>query len=107
MTGVRVVLCTVPQAQARALADTLLSEHLVACVNFLGPLTSRYVWQGAIEEASEVLLLMKTSALRVAALRARLVALHPYDVPEVLELPVEGGHAAYLQWVLDSCAAEP
>lgn len=103
MTGVRVVLCTVAEAKARDLADALLRDGLVACVNFVGPITSRYVWQGAIEEASEVLLVMKTSATRVLALRQRIVAMHDYQVPEVIELPVEGGHPPYLQWVLDTC----
>ncbi len=104
MTGVRVVLCTVPEDKARDLSDTMLREGLAACVNFLGPVTSRYVWQGAIEEAREVLLLIKTSAERVAALRQRVVALHPYQVPEVIEVSVEGGHPPYLQWVLDTCS---
>jgi periplasmic divalent cation tolerance protein len=103
MSGVCVVLCTVGESKARALADALLGERLVACVNFLGPLTSRYVWQGAIEEAREVLLVMKTTTACVAALRARIVALHEYQVPEIIELSVAGGHPPYLEWVLASC----
>ncbi|HLU39884.1 MAG TPA: divalent-cation tolerance protein CutA, partial [Planctomycetota bacterium] len=95
-----------PGDAARGLADALLRDGLVACVNFVGPLVSRYVWQGAIEEAREVLLVMKTSADRVAELRQRIVALHSYQVPEVIELPVEGGYGPYLQWVLDTCAAK-
>jgi periplasmic divalent cation tolerance protein len=104
MTAVRIVLCTAPAAAAKGLADALLGERLVACVNCIGPVTSRYVWQGAIEEASEMLLLMKTTVARLPALRQRILALHGYQVPEIVELPVEGGHAPYLQWVLDTCA---
>lgn len=107
MTGVRVVLCSVPEDRARALVDALLGERLVACANFVGPVTSRYVWKGAVEEAREVLLVMKTSASRVAVLRKRIVALHPYEVPEIVEVAVEGGHPPYLQWVLDTCVGEP
>ena len=106
MTGVCVVLCTVPEANASQLVEPLLRDGLIACANFLGPVRSRYVWQGAIEEAHEVLLLMKTSAAQVAALRQRIVALHPYQVPEVIELPVAGGHAPYLQWVLETCQSQ-
>lgn len=105
MTGVRLVLCSVPEEHARVLADALLGANLVACVSFLGPVTSRYVWKGAVEDARETLLLMKTSAACTAALRARIVAMHSYEVPEIIELPVDGGHAPYLQWVVDTCAA--
>jgi periplasmic divalent cation tolerance protein len=104
MSGVRLVLCTVPEAQARPLADALLAERLVACVNFVGPITSRYVWQGAIEETRELLLLMKTATARAAALRDRIRALHGYQVPEILEFDVADGYPPYLQWVLESCA---
>jgi len=107
MSAVRIVLCTVPEAAARDLVDALLGERLVACVNQLGPVTSRYVWQGHIEEAREVLLVMKTAVARTTELRERIVALHPYDTPEVLDLAVEGGHAPYLQWVLETCASPP
>lgn len=101
-----VLLCTVPPDRARAVADPLLAERLVACVNFVGPVRSRYRWQGAIEEGEETLLVLKTVRHRLAAVRQRLLELHPYDVPELLELPVAGGLGAYLQWVADS-VAEP
>lgn len=102
-TGVTVVLCTAPPAEARALVDTLLQERLIACANILGPFVSRYRWEGKIEEGEEVLLLMKARSDAVQQLRNRIAGLHSYDVPEVLELPVQGGLQAYLDWVLGAC----
>jgi periplasmic divalent cation tolerance protein len=100
-TDVRVVLCTVPSPDvAEQLARSLLEEKLVACVNVLPGVRSIYRWQGAIEEASELLLLMKTARDRYDALEERIRALHPYDLPEVLALDVADGSAAYLGWVL-------
>lgn len=95
-----VVMCTVPEATATVLVDSLLEQRLVACVQMIGPVRSRYRWQGAIEESAEVLLVLKTACDRVAALRAAVLARHPYQLPEILELPVTGGHEAYLQWVV-------
>jgi periplasmic divalent cation tolerance protein len=101
--GFALVLCTAPPDRAEELAERLLDERLVACVNLIGPLVSRYRWNGALERADEVLLLMKTRRDRVAALTARIVALHPYEVPEVLELGITGGLPAYLAWIDASC----
>mgnify|MGYP002351831243 CR=1 FL=1 len=99
-TDVRVVLCTVPDREvALRLSRALVEERLVACVNLLPQVTSVYRWEGAVQEDTELLLMMKTQAARVEALTARVVALHPYDVPEVLVLPVSGGSEAYLGWV--------
>jgi len=94
-----VVLCTVPETGAARLVDAVLELRLAACVQSVGPVRSRYRWQGGVEESTETLLVLKTARDRVEALRAALVAHHPYQVPEVLELPVSGGHEAYLQWV--------
>ena len=80
----------------------LLDERLIACANFVGPVKSRYRWQGAIEEGEETLLVMKTRRDQLTQLKARLTEVHPYDVPELLELPVSGGLEAYLQWVRES-----
>jgi periplasmic divalent cation tolerance protein len=96
----RVVLCTAPDAEtAETLARTLVEERLAACVNVLPGVRSFYRWQGKLEDAAELLLVVKTRADRCAALAARIQALHPYDLPEVLELAVGGGSAAYLDWV--------
>ncbi|MEZ5963410.1 MAG: divalent-cation tolerance protein CutA [Planctomycetota bacterium] len=107
MTDVCVVLCTVPEDRARPLVDALLHERLIACANFVGPVVSRYVWEGAVEEARETLLVLKAAVVRVEVLRQRILDLHPYEVPEILELPVAGGHPPYLRWVLESCASGP
>jgi len=82
-----------------AVADALLDGRLAACVQVLGPMTSRYWWQGAREEATEWLLLAKTSDDRLDAAVAAVRSAHPYDVPEVLATPVVGGDAEYLAWV--------
>ena len=96
---VRVVLVTAPDDAAAQLSRRLVEERLVACVNIVPGVRSVYRWQGAVEEGSEVLLIMKTRADRCDELAVRVADLHPYDVPEVLSLPVLGGGEAYLDWV--------
>lgn len=104
-SGIAVVLCTAPAAGrgdrpgAAALARALVDEGLCACVNQLAAVRSVYRWQGAVHEDDEVLLVIKTVASAVPALTARIVALHPYELPEVLVLPVADGSADYLQWL--------
>ena len=100
MTDVRVVLMTAPDRDtADDLARTLVAERLAACVSVVPGMTSLFWWEGEIQRADEVLVLMKTAAERVEPLIARARALHPYDVPELLALPVQGGLAEYLAWV--------
>lgn len=95
-----IVLTTAsPDLDAAALARTLLAEQLVACVNILPAMQSIYRWQGAIEAASERQLVMKTTVGCVERLRERLIALHPYEVPEFLVIEASGGSAAYLEWL--------
>jgi periplasmic divalent cation tolerance protein len=97
---VRVVLITAPDADTGAsLARALVGERLAACVNLVPGIRSIYRWEGSIEEGDEVLMVVKTRAARCKALRARVNDLHPYDVPEVIELPIGGGSPAYLEWV--------
>ena len=94
------VLSTIDQrSTALSLAHRLVDENLVACVNIIPGISSVYKWQGKIEESSEVLLVLKSTQDRVEAMTMRLQELHPYDVPEILVLPVEGGSVAYLEWV--------
>lgn len=94
----RMVLCTVPDdATAARIARSLVEEGLAACVNRL-PVASTYAWQGRICEDSEVLLLVKAGASRYAALEARLVELHPYDLPEVIAFDTDAGLDRYLAW---------
>lgn len=98
-----VVLCTCPdEPAAERLAAALVEEGLAACVNRLGPLVSDYLWEGHRESEREFLLLAKTTRAGYPALEARLLALHPYDTPEVIALPVAAGARAYLDWVADS-----
>jgi periplasmic divalent cation tolerance protein len=84
------------------LARTLVDERLVACVNVLPPMQSVYRWAGEVAQASEHQLIMKTTQAGVAALKARLGDLHPYDVPELLVLPVADGSEPYLTWLTES-----
>ena len=98
---VRVVLVTAPDADTGArIARALLDERLAACINLVPGVRSLYRWQGSIEDDAEVLMVIKASAQRCEALAARVKDLHPYDLPEVIALPVEGGSLAYLDWVI-------
>ncbi|MGN6313040.1 MAG: divalent-cation tolerance protein CutA [Rhodanobacteraceae bacterium] len=94
------ILCTCPDSEsAGRIARVLVEERLAACVNRMPGLTSVYRWQGEIHEDSEVLLLIKTRRELFEALRARLVALHPYEVPEVIAMEIAAGHTPYLEWL--------
>jgi Uncharacterized protein involved in tolerance to divalent cations len=100
MSDAIVVLCTCPDnTSARQLAQTLLSEKLAACVNLIPQVTSLYYWQGKMEESQEVQLVIKTRRTMFGVLQERLLALHPYEVPEILALPILCGNPTYLQWV--------
>ena len=98
-----ILVSTCPDAStAERIARELVDASLVACVNIVPGLRSIYRWNGAVQADDEVLMILKTPADRLSAARERLVALHPYDVPEVVALPVADGHYPYLQWVIDS-----
>ncbi len=84
---------------AQSMARALVGAKLAACVNILPAVQSIYRWQGAVEEAQEVTLLIKTTQTRFAQLQQAIVAAHPYEVPEVIALPVADGHPPYLHWV--------
>lgn len=100
MTDALVVLVTAPTPQRAAeIARAVVEERLAACGNVVPGLRSIYRWEGKVQEEEEALLLLKTTRARFEALRDRVLALHPYDVPEVLALPVEAGSAAYLDWI--------
>ena len=102
-TEARLVLTTLPGRDAAlAMARTLVEERLAACVSVLGEATSVYRWQGAVETAPEVPLLIKTTSTAWPALRTRIAALHPYEVPEIIALPVTDGLPAYLAWIASS-----
>ncbi len=96
-------LCTCPDLEtAKRLASAVVEERLAACVNLLGGLLSVYRWQGHIEQDTETLLLIKTRSGRFAELSQRLAALHPYEVPEIIALPITDGLPAYFEWI-DTC----
>ena len=100
MTDVVLVLSTIPDDErAQTLARTLVEEKLAACVSVHAAMTSVYRWNGEIESSAERQLVIKTTRARVAELESRLKALHPYELPEFLVVPVEGGSDEYLRWV--------
>ncbi len=95
-----VLLSTFPSTdKAAEIARVLVEERLAACVNLVGEVRSIYRWQGDISDDREALAIIKTTPERYAALEARLRALHPYEVPELIALPVTAGAAPYLAWL--------
>jgi periplasmic divalent cation tolerance protein len=104
---VLVVLSTLPNPEKAAeIARILVEERLAACVNLLPQIRSIYRWQGAISDDTETLAIIKTTSERYKSLAARLRDLHPYEVAEILALPITGGNAPYLAWVVDSTRAD-
>lgn len=98
--GTLICFCTCPDAAiASSIADALVGERLAACVSVLPGVRSVYRWQGAVERADEVQLLVKTTAARMPALAQRIAALHPYELPEVVAVEVAAGLPAYLAWI--------
>lgn len=94
------VFTTLPDADsARQLAAGLVEQRLAACVSVLAPCRSVYRWQGAVETADEVPLLVKTTRERYAALEAAILESHPYELPEIVAVPVDRGLPAYLAWI--------
>jgi periplasmic divalent cation tolerance protein len=98
-TFVVVLVTAGSNEEGRRIGRAMVEERLAACVNVVGPIRSIYRWEGAIEEAEEHLLVMKARAADVPTLTARVRALHSYDVPEVVALPLTGGSEAYLAWL--------
>jgi periplasmic divalent cation tolerance protein len=100
--NVLVVLTNCPDVEvADRIARTIVEQRLAACVNRLAPVESVYRWQGAVERATEVPLLIKTTRERYAEIEQAIRALHPYEVPEIIAMPVSAGLASYLRWVAD------
>ncbi len=96
-----VVLVTAPSAEkALELGRALVGERLAACASLVPGVRSIYWWEGRVQDEAEALLVLKTTRDRFEALRDRTLALHPYQVPEVIALPVEDGSAAYLDWLV-------
>lgn len=103
LMDVLIALSTCPdEATAARIARALVEEGLAACVNRVVGVRSTYAWQGTVHDDAEVLLVIKTTRARLDALQARLVALHPYELPELVAVEVTGGLAPYLDWVAAS-----
>jgi periplasmic divalent cation tolerance protein len=97
------VMTNVPDREtAVKLAEHLIGTHLAACVNILAPCHSIYHWQGETESTEEIPLLIKSSAERYNELEKAILEMHPYELPEIIRVPVDGGLPAYLQWVEDN-----
>ena len=94
------------EASAQALGTMLVSKRLAACVNVLAPCRSVYRWQGEIESVQEVPLLIKTTTARYADLEAAIRAAHPYELPEIIAVPVAHGLPEYLSWVVAETRTE-
>jgi periplasmic divalent cation tolerance protein len=103
MAGELVVLVTVPSREkGEEIATAVVGERLAACVNVVGPIVSIYRWEGKLARDDEHLLILKTTSASYDALQARVLALHPYDTPEVIALPIVAGAPGYLAWLRGS-----
>ena len=106
MSDILLVFCTFPDIEkARLIGTTLIESQLAACVNLCPGIESIYRWQDKVESANEVLALIKATTSGYAALETRIRELHPYEVPEVVALPVHRALAAYAGWVQESVAS--
>ena len=95
----RTVFITALKEDGERIGSSLVEERLAACVNIIPSITSIYHWQGKIEKAEEVLLILKTKSELVEQLIERAKELHPYDVPEIISLKIEDGNQDYLKWI--------
>jgi periplasmic divalent cation tolerance protein len=101
MTETIVVLVTAPSAEKAAeIARTLVEERLAACGNVIPGIRSIYAWEGKVHDDAEALLVLKAPRKLLQDLCDRVVALHPYEVPEVIGLPIEGGNERYIDWII-------
>jgi periplasmic divalent cation tolerance protein len=99
-TSLLLTLCTVPDRETGLrLAEHLVDQGLAACVSVSSPITSVFRWEGKRDSAEEILLLIKTTQQQYAALEAAILELHPYELPEIIAVPVEQGMRGYLDWV--------
>lgn len=94
------VLTNMPdETSAKQLAESLILQKLAACINILSPCQSIYAWQGSIEHTTEVPMLIKTNQTQYNALETAIINAHPYELPEIISINVDGGLSQYLQWV--------
>ncbi len=100
-TDIRIVFVSIPREEAKTFARKLVEERLAACVNIVPKMESYYWWDGKVLEDSESLLLIKTTAARFDELQQYIVDRHPYDLPEIVALPITEGLPDYLKWVAE------
>lgn len=103
-TDILVGLITAPEAEADHIADVLVENGLAACCNVLSPVTSYFNWEGKRGSEKEALIIVKTIRSRSRELISKIKEIHPYDVPEVILLPVTDGLEGYLKWVMKECS---
>ena len=103
MTDKRLMLTTTStREEAGIIASELVSRHLAACVNILGPISSTYHWEGQVENAEEYLLLIKSTEAQTSPIQDAIRELHSYQIPELISLPIESGFESYLDWIASS-----
>lgn len=102
-TPIHIVLVTSPVEAAATLAEALVREHHAACVNIVPKITSVYRWQDKVQRDDEALLIIKAPAADFEKLKLAILALHPYELPEIIAVNPTEGHAPYLDWVLSAC----
>lgn len=107
MSALLVITNLPDRAAAEKLADALVAERVAACVNILAPCRSVYRWQGAVQHDEEHPVLIKTTRQAYPRLEAQIRAHHPYELPEIIAVPIERGLPAYLDWVDAETAAAP
>ncbi len=104
MTDIRLFYVTCPTiAHAREIGQAIVKDRLAACVNILPAMRSIYEWEGAVEQANEVVMIVKTTANNVQACQEAILSLHEYDCPCILQIPVSDGHPAFLDWIKTQC----
>lgn len=105
MSDAILILCTCPdEITARKIAQRLLQDRQAACVNLVPHITSLYVWEGQQEEQQEVQMLIKTRRTLFRCVEAQITELHPYEVPEIIAIPIEDGSTAYMRWLQEQTA---
>ena len=107
MNALLVITNLPDRAVAERLADALIAKHLAACVNLLAPCRSVYRWKGAVQHDEEHPMLIKTTYERYPELEAEIRALHPYELPEIIAVPIERGLPGYLAWVAEETSPAP
>ena len=106
MTYILVMITTSSREEAEKIAKTLLEKKLIACANIFGPASSRFWWQGKIDEAEEYVVFMKTEERLFEEVAKHVKRLHSYEIPEIIALPIIKGFKPYLEWISKKLAGE-